>query len=962
MSRHAIRLWVFCLCLPVFCQKYPIQVLTIEDGLPQSTVQYIFQDHRGCLWFGTQQGARQWDGVRFIDPFRNFGLEINSVRQIFQSSDLGIWIATDDGLFHYGEGRQEFYTFGQEGRARSFLTIYESEPGLLWVGTENGLIMMQDTNFRIFGKEHGLPGVEIRAVVKGPQGRMWVGTNEGLAVWDGIRFTAPPVKTPAQTVNAMLTHEKDGIWIALDEGLGYLNNSGFHMIENLEHLPHKVITTLARDRRGDLWVGTENGISRMIPGINMLEPSFENITVENGLSNGKAYSILEDREGNLWVGTDIGAAKIGSLAFVGFTVDQGLTSDAVWAVMEDKEGRIWLGTERGVNIIGKDQKVTSLDEEDGLHGKLVRTLAQDPSGAVWVGTTTGLSRYDQGRFQIIGKGEDLAEAFIRDIVVDREGRIWVATDRDGVFSVTPSETGFVVSQEALPNTRVFSVFEDVGGRMWFASESGLCLFGTNRLRCFTTQDGLPHNRILSLTQDRRGRIWVGTDNGLASFLEGRFTSYLKSEGLSDTVCYFVLDDHQDQIWVGTNKGVSRWDGMSFTNYSSLNGLVYDEMNVGAATEDHYGRLWFGSYRGVTRLDPSLLRRNQAPPPVYITDFNVNGVSYPTSDPVELDHDQNYLSIDFTAYSYTIPQKVLFRYMLRGLDREWKEGTDRGVRYNALPPGEYTFTVEARNEDGVWSKEPAEVQFAIQPPVWKQTWFLVFSFVFALGLVYWRIKDLQHRNEILAKEAHMLHRQVEAERAVELSQRAELLLLHSQMNPHFLQNALTTAIYFADTNTEKAKLILRKLSQIFRLNHQATIDGWSTLEAEKKLIDNYMDIQLMRFSDRLLWESHCQEDTLQQIIPGFIIQPLVENAVVHGLRNSLDMVTVRLDVKRKGNQIHVVVSNNGQPLPRPLKYLLSEEHALGNINKRLRLLYGHELNHDYRDGIHYFSLTLLARIQ
>jgi two-component system sensor histidine kinase LytS len=180
---------------------------------------------------------------------------------------------------------------------------------------------------------------------------------------------------------------------------------------------------------------------------------------------------------------------------------------------------------------------------------------------------------------------------------------------------------------------------------------------------------------------------------------------------------------------------------------------------------------------------------------------------------------------------------------------------------------------------------------------------------------------------------------------ELTAKAELKALRAQINPHFLFNALNTIVSFCRTNPEKARNLLIELSDFFRRSLKATRD-FVTLKEELEHVDSYLTLEQARFGQRLTIEEDVAHDTLDILIPTFTLQPLVENAVKHGLLANEDGGTIKILAKTTGNQVEISITDNGQGIPPAIQRQVLE-HGFGkgagigltNVNERLKAIYG-----------------------
>lgn len=218
-------------------------------------------------------------------------------------------------------------------------------------------------------------------------------------------------------------------------------------------------------------------------------------------------------------------------------------------------------------------------------------------------------------------------------------------------------------------------------------------------------------------------------------------------------------------------------------------------------------------------------------------------------------------------------------------------------------------------------------------------------------------QLVNLNRLLMKEKEFLASEMEIERLKRLGRESELRLLHTQMDPHFIQNTLSTAMCFCLEDPDKAVHTLDKLSLLLRGTFNAKPNGWWALREEIKVIKAFCDIQKMRFGDKLLVDYQIDHGLEARRLPCFLIQPLVENAVFYSVSKVRDNGFVKLICEMEEQKFHVEVVNRGEPLPVPFEDLISDEHAMGNINKRLTILFGAVLRHKYSEGRHHFFFDI-----
>ena len=339
-----------------------------------------------------------------------------------------------------------------------------------------------------------------------------------------------------------------------------------------------------------------------------------------------------------------------------------------------------------------------------------------------MGTDDGLDRFDPetGRFKaykLDGRSR-LGQSYVS-IAEDQSGKLWLGTHHSGLHRFDPVTGEFTV-YKSNPNT----------------------------------PGSLTDNMVPSIHMDRSGTIWVGTQNGLDRLEEktNTFTSYDERDGLAGNVVSCILEDGQGSLWMSTNRGLSRFDprNKTFKNYSVQDGLPGNDLTGWSACfKSQSGEMFFGGFPGAVAFRPESITDSSYVPPVVLTDFRLSGkrievgsnsplkTSAPYASAVTLSHDQNILSLEFSALSYFSPATNRYRYKLEKLDSEWHEaGSDqRLASYTTLPAGGYTFRVQGAVSRGAWSEPGASLRIDILPPFWETWWFRAACAIVMLALLW-----------------------------------------------------------------------------------------------------------------------------------------------------------------------------------------------------------------------------------
>ncbi len=787
-------------------QELPFRNYVEKDGLSSSGVYCIFQDSRGYLWMGTENGLSQFDGVDFKTFKKNDGLADNRINTIGEDRRGNLWIGTDRGVDKcFPTDGTSGYSFRDILKDCSVYSIVEDEEGKLWFGTSKGLHYFDGKTSRHFSTLHFLQKDKIRTISVEKKVKLWLGTVKGLYCYDkeNLTFSTYSIIDGLldNIVSALLYDSNGSLWIGTQKGLNRLKDGKLCSYTLRKDLGEDSVYSLTEDRRGNIWIGTCNGVNLFSRG------KFTNYSTTNGLPNNFIYSITQDREGNIWFGTHGGAGCLTSLNVKTYTKENGLPNEMIIDMIQDKKGRYWIGTSEGLSCYERGN-FKNYTTKDGLINNTVNQLMEDRRGNIWITTPEGLSIFSPGRFTNYTENNGLPCNILFDLVESRDGTTWIGSKR-GLICCKNGK--FYALSFNLENASVFYLMEDSRGSLWFSSRTDLYNYNysRNRLTNFSLQYGLPDNDINTIFEDKKGRIWIGTEGGLSCFNKGKFTHYsTKNSTLPNNSCYCILEDRRGSLWIGHPTGITCFNGKEFKMYTSERlGLTGRSWFTGI--KDNRGRLCFATTGGVTTFYPPPVSLNTTPPPVYITGLKVMEKEVLLPGNNRFAYNRNIFRFNFVGLSFSDPAGVKYKYRMDNIDKDWQTTRDRSLFYPFLPPGFYTLKVKAVNADGFESEIPAEYRFKILLPFWQTWWFLVLLGLllggFLLLVLQWRVRRAREKAEEKARIAELKTKQTELEarnRQLVISQRMELMSSLAAGTVHDLKNLLSVIIGYSRLMSQK----------------------------------------------------------------------------------------------------------------------------------------------------------------
>ena len=914
--------------------QYGHDVWTSDSGLPQNSITAILQTRDGYLWLGTQEGLVRFDGVRFttFDSRNTPAFGDDWVQCLLEARDGTLWVGTMAGLARMRGG--EFLP-PLDGPLASTLidALHEARDGSLWVASDAGVFRLRDGKRSSFGTAEGLPVPRVRAFATDASGTLWAGGPWGIAHLESERFV--PWTCSSGFPGGVFSLSADpggGLWAGTTSGLVHVRGHETRVWTEPGRPETSIARVLYPDRDGNLWLGTENGLLRFRDG------QFLRHGTAEGLSSDRILSIAEDREGSLWIGTsDGGLNRIKEQRIAIFTLRDGLADDRMWSVFEDRGGTLWAGT--AVGTLHRLAAGSDRFEPFVSLGTAIMCIAEDQSGALWIGTRGGgLVKLVGHRIERISPEKGISARFVSSVLVDRSGDLWVGTMGSGLYRLSRGRWTSYRARDGLGSDGVFSILEDRDGALWVGTfGGGVVRVENGKLTRFTTADGLAHDVVMSAYQDADGTYWFATRGGLSRYSGGRFTTYRQREGLFHDAAQRVIEDGRGYFWLTSNRGVFRVSASELAAVASGSGKIPERVTFTTATgmiraecngtqqgalRSRDGRLWFPTVKGLAMADPARIELNPVAPNVVVEHVLADG--RPVTGP-RLPVETRHLEFQYTALALRYPHDVRFRYRLEGFDKDWVDAAQRRTAYYTnLAPGNYRFRVRAANEDGVWNETGASVGLEI-PRRFTQTG--VFRALLAAALA--ALVTLLYRLRVRRLEFRERLRTALVE--------AQLDALQFQLRPHFLFNTLNSILPLVGRDPERARQMVIRLGELLRLSLQSEDTPLVTLQEEIAILEKYLSIERVRFRDRLEAAISFAPDVASAKVPSFLLQPLVENAIQHGIGGRAGAGKIAVTASADGGDLVVCVRDDG-PGPKAGASETTSGIGLRNTRRRLEALY------------------------
>lgn len=806
------------------------------------------------------------------------------------------------------------WTIAEDLPASEVSALAEDASGYLWVGTRGGGVARFDgKEFTNMSQDLGWAGNFIEAISVDKKGNITVRSDQGnyhLPI-DSLRFTgagmvekkdAPPgAEPPADGLRAANPGLSEFTALAMagknylagtSEGLLLLSPQG-QILERFtapDDLPGNRINTIITDRQGRNWIGTDGGLARMIPtGIRHFARG------DASLAGQRITAVAPGRAGRLWLGLDRnGLQYLDSAGFARPPIDDPTLGVPITAIARDTAGWIYAATRgRGIVVVRPDSfRVERLTNRSGLPDDRLLTLLPDEGGGIWAVS------YEQG--------------------------IGYVRYEDSLFTVTPYGP-----DEALPLAEFTAALRLPEGDLLLATAAGDILRWRpgSLITALGPDNGLPAGEIVTMALRRNTQLWVAVSGQGLVYTDLRMEKPVfvappsRLAPLPANIRQILLPQDRSEVWLGTDRGLEQIfldrDGRPDwrRRYGQAEGFPAAETLPGAATSSATnGLLYFGTSEGLVRYIPDDGDGYLPPPPTYLEDISL---FYAPLRPEDYRMDQqvptftavnNHFNFRFGAVDLTYPNRLRYQWQLVGADPDWSPAAaEAAVRYAGLAPGRYRFRARATTDDGKTWGDPAEFSFVITAPLWRQGWFLGLMTLLTAGLLVGGFYTFYRR--IQWEEARK-RQQLEAKnQLLTLEQKA----LQLQMNPHFIFNALNGIRGLVDGQHDaEVRAQITRFATLMRgiLNNsrRETISLSEELATLKDYLEMEQFCQAFDFTFSIVPPENVEPEEVN--MPSMLLQPFLENAVLHGLAAQEGKKHIEVRFVMRGRRMQCTVTDNG----------------------------------------------------
>ena len=898
-----ILLPFFSLCLvtgtftPVAAQLPVFRNYNTEDGLPSSETYQIVQDSRGYIYIGSDKGLTRFDGRHFETLTTQEGLLNNTLFNLQ---------AHKDELWYYTYSSQVGYLRQDTAYAYRYSNIITKH-----LSTALGSFFHIDGDGIFYlNKRISYRGYEVIRILPG-----------------GIQDRSLSVPFDADYMAIYVTAGKRWLKSGSDSARKVKVFSlqtrkllyEFASVQDLNIPPPEPYGY----RKGDkMWL--------LYKDVYFLQGK----TCWKIISClGYPFHMLVDKDENIWIGYEQKGLWLYRKKDNYACPVQVLPQHSVSCTLEDREGGFWFTTlENGVYYLPPDFLLT-YDQRTGLSpAKTSRINYFKKDALVWqsdfslwrLKNATGNAWY-----------KPLGNRNIHNAIFAPNRRIYTFTLNDRYSyhnyvrlassklffdgkTVWGVEQGYllpVVDDKLCSGKRLSQVLPYViclkalpEDRLLVGTLHGLQVYEQGQFNKLTLNSPLDEERISDIKDLDEQHLLIATGGKgvwVLNKADFRIVRHIAAaEGLRYMICNTVLSDSGNVVWVGTNMGLYRIrhildSAKTLVEWASIqDGIISSEINdICIVNHD----LWLGTAKGVSIFPRNKKLRFEDSIPVLIQKLMVNGKAANVKAPLQLAYNQNNISISFIGLNYRYAAVLQYRYRLHSKTTgTWSYTSDPAVNYNGLPPGDYVFEYGAMAPNQYGKTFTGTLSFTISPPFWLRWWFILLLVLFvAAGIslfLHFRLRSI--RRQVKLKTDLGIYRDK---------------ALRDQMSPHFIYNALNTIQnYILKHDTALSVSFLSKFSRLMRLIFNNTVQEMVTIEKDLEALQLYTQIESMRFPGKLNF--HLPEQLPEHLkkarIPPLLLQPFVENAILHGLLPKTETGNVWVTIEEQEQGILVSIKDDG----------------------------------------------------
>lgn len=895
-------------------QNLTFEKLGIQDGLPHDYVLCVFADSKGFLWIGTIGGLVKYDGQKMKTFSVQDGLSSNII-YAFEEDNLGnIWISTDKGISKYKNGTISSY-FLDEKQEQSEDIYFSSKKEIL-VANQEGLFVY-NLEIDSFIKHPLVDLTNVNTIVEDTNNVIWIGTQDGLFKIGKDSITKMFIHGPREKYHNSITSSlKDcygNLWFGSVSGFSEWKKDSFYVYnQNIGN--DDAYLDLIQLKDSSFLFGTYGG--GIVSFINPKKTTRQKMGKTNVAQN-IISGITQTKEGVIWLATGGGLLKSKNISFYEKKQFSDSLKSNIYNIKKDYDGNYWLATEKGLkkyNTHTNELEYFTLSETFN-ENFIISIYVDNESECIYFGTYGGKCyRYKNNIFQpYMNEDYQLDGQSIFGITKDSDNYIWISKTIRVIKCKNNKYEKILLNQ----NGAIYETIEDKNKTIWFAGSFGISYMKNDSIYHIKTIDNVNLEQIKHIEIDKNNVLWAGANgSGIFRYENGEGKQITTKDGLTSNFIQSLLyvEDY-NQLWAGTINGISK---ISLDENSNITGIQqYTNLEILTCNDfalyyDKKDGILIGIGDKIYNYNPNNDKPNTNMPIVRLENIQLFNRDFDFTNYCEdkdsnnlpqnlvLPFDKNHITFNYYGIEFNQPKDVMYSLKLEGFDTDWSTpNKEHSITYTNLLPNDYTFKLKAKNGNGLWSTN-FEYSFTIDAPFYKKWWFiggiLLLIFIIIYGLINRKTNKIKATAQIEKNIAEL-----------------ELKALRAQMNPHFIFNIMNNIQNFViNQNTNKAIALLGEFADLIRNILDISSDKTIVLSKEVHFLTTYINLDLTQYPEKYTYNFNFSDNIDQDniLLPPMLIQPFVENAILHGLMHKTEHGTLNLTFTQTNNTLICEIEDNG----------------------------------------------------
>ena len=909
----------------LFSQQPSYLQFTLNNGLPSNNVYYVIQDKAGYFWFATDKGLARFNGYNFNIYTTNDGLNDNEIFDIYEDSQNRIWFSCSNGNLSYYKDGQFFNNTNSELLIKinapyiGLKVLEDNNQSIQFITQKSKITILKNAIL----KQNFLPNdLAYSTLVRNSNNEVIsLSYNRDNIFLNNLTTSKQIVfshdnKTVMPRLNTKADMIGDNIYFSSENKIVKkgINSSNYQIIGTFNDM----IQFIRKKSDSQLWIGTQNGLFVFDLKLNR---------VEKELFNGSSISsVLVDNENHLWITTlNNGVFLLLNQDIELINKNNGLSFDNSIYLKVIDSTKLFIGSSEFKGAFLSNTGIENIELTKSRGNGIIRSVRSDRQNNYYILTPVSIVKLDKN-LKLINE----YKTAVRDIYFDNNDSAYIARS-NGVSIIHINDLDknaknldlfFHTNIRFKHSANYF--YKSTLGKMYCIGNEGIKILGSSK---DLINDNRFKNNISDLVETKNNFLFVSSRiNGIKVVYNNLQYEINTKNGMPSNFVTCLSLDSDNVLWAGTTNGLAKIAyhiinnklKLDINNYNTTDGLINNSINDIVFFKN---KLWVSTDNGICTFEKKYLIKTSKAPQLSITSLAFNDSIMPNDNTFySSSYNRNNLKINFCGISSGSLNKIKYSYRMKGLEENWNITTNLQLQYPSLVPGNYEFEIQAINSMGI-SSPIKQIAIQITPAFYQTILFkislIVFTLIITTLIIAYRIKVWRRNHELresllvsenkrleLAKEEINMQMKL-----IELEQKA--LRLH--MNPHFVFNALNAINgFYASGEADLGKKYITKLSQLLRMLLDFSSQKFIAIQQEVDLLNNYFILNQLRFQNKYEYKIIIDPELNVDVvaIPPMIIQPFVENALIHGIAPLKELGHIEVKIMKHNSNLRCEIRDNG----------------------------------------------------